>query len=189
MKTQNLRLNVQPLANYVCKVQFAWQASELKKQNQNKPQTIFTHLWTQWILPWNGTGNPRRALVCFQPASFHLKIVQFPEKNQVHYLCDLKIVKYLKYLCLSVRQLSCIIAMCIAIYEYSYSSIPYLYMGEDLKYRSSLQLLCTAFQELHLKNYVKLAFTFHLGFSLQFQPLAGSSSHFYNISPPCSNVL
>lgn len=33
MKTQNLRLNVQPLANSVCKVQFAWQASELKKKS------------------------------------------------------------------------------------------------------------------------------------------------------------
>lgn len=189
MKTQNLRLNVQPLANYVCKVQFAWQASELKKTKPKQaPNNIYTFVNTV-NPPWNGTGNPRRALVRFQPASFHLKIVQFPEKKQVHYLCDLKIVKYLKYLCLSVRQLSCIIAMCIAIYEYSYSSIPYLYMGEDLKYRSPLQLLCTTFQELHLKNYVKLAFTFHLGCSLQFQPLAGSGSHFYNISLPCNNVL
>lgn len=38
MKTQNLRLNVQPRANYVCKVQFAWQASEKKKQ-QTKTKT------------------------------------------------------------------------------------------------------------------------------------------------------
>lgn len=44
MKTQNLRLNVQPLANYVCKVQFAWQASELKKETKPKqaPNNIYT---------------------------------------------------------------------------------------------------------------------------------------------------
>jgi len=33
MQTQNLRLNVQPLANYVCKVQFAWQAKNKIKTN------------------------------------------------------------------------------------------------------------------------------------------------------------
>lgn len=98
--------------------------------------------------------------------------------------------KYLKYLCLSVlAALVCIIATCIAIHAYSYVAIPHLYVGEDLKCRSPLQLLCITFQELHLENYVKLVFTFHLGLSLQFQPLAGSSFHFYNIFLPCSNVL
>lgn len=45
MKTQNLRLNVQPLANYVCKVQFAWQASELEKKYS--PRT-YLHDWKYW---------------------------------------------------------------------------------------------------------------------------------------------
>lgn len=36
MKTQNLRLNGQPLANYVCTVQFPWQALEIKNKTSPK---------------------------------------------------------------------------------------------------------------------------------------------------------
>lgn len=40
MKTQNSRLNVQPLANYVCKVQFVWQTSEEKKTKTKPKQAL-----------------------------------------------------------------------------------------------------------------------------------------------------
>lgn len=149
------------------------------KQTQKNPQTVFTCYRTQW----NGKRNPCQALHCFQAASFYCKIIQFPEK---------KGEKNPSSLCLWLKNseipqifvlVSSSSSQVHSSYASSYASIPHLNMGEDVLYRSSLQLLCITFQELHLRNDIKLMFAFHLGLSLQFQPLAGSSFHVIFLFP------
>lgn len=100
MKTQNLRLKVQPLANYVCKVQFTWQAKHKTKTSAKQ----YLHIWEHSESSLEMAQEIPVELGCLQTA-FYFKITRFPEKNKqkttplkpatttkrhVHYLCDLK---------------------------------------------------------------------------------------------------
>lgn len=143
MKTQNLRLNVQPLANYVCTVQFPWQAFEIKKRNKTKqaPNNIYT---------FQNTANPslkrhKKSLQSTGTLSASLLSNFLGKKKQKQNAssrpCDFKKVKHLKYLYLSVLAAQCALQL-----HMQLAFIPHLCMGENLKYRSPLQLLYITFQ-------------------------------------------
>lgn len=78
MKTQNLRLNVQPLANYVCKVQFAWQAKNKIKTNSKQYLHVEEHRESSLEM---AQEIPVELWDVFSQPPFILKLSNFQKKN------------------------------------------------------------------------------------------------------------